>query len=216
MKRKDLSDGISPTSLRRFPKYRAIAEALGEQGWDYITSADLARACDMQEILVRKDLAQAGVKGRQHRGYPIKDVVPALTEVLGWDTPRKMMLVGAGRMAGVLSGFTQFAKCNLSIAFAVDNDPAKIGQSLNGIPIISMEELAQRQQEDPVRLAILAVPVTVAQQVVDKLVAMGVRAIMNFTHAAVTAERGVDIVDANIISGMAELCHGLALRELKA
>ena len=38
---------ISPTSLKRFPKYRAIAESLAKLGWDYITSADLARACDM-------------------------------------------------------------------------------------------------------------------------------------------------------------------------
>lgn len=200
---------ISPTSLKRFPKYRAIAESLAKLGWDFITSADLARACDMQEVLVRKDLAQTGIVGRPHHGYLIQPLIAAINRVLGWDSPRKIIMVGAGWCASSVTVFNVFAECQMSFAFAIDTDPAKIGQTLNGMPIVSPEEARRRLAEEPVELALLAVPVAVAQKVTDELLTMGVRAILNFTPAALTVPENAKVVDANLLPQLAELSFGL-------
>ena len=87
---------LSPTTLKRFPRYLALARALQEQGWDYIKSADIARACDIQEILVRKDLLQTGVRGRQHCGYPIAALTKAIVNMIGWNRSRRAIIVGTG------------------------------------------------------------------------------------------------------------------------
>lgn len=200
---------ISPTSLKRFPKYRAIAESLAKLGWDYITSADLARACDMQEVLVRKDLAQTGIVGRPHHGYLIQPLIAAINRVLGWDSPRKVIMVGAGWLASSVTAFHVFPECQMSFAFAIDTDPAKIGQTLNGMPIVSPEEARRRLAEEPVGLALLAVPVAVAQKVTDELLTMGVRAILNFTPAALTVPENAKVVDANLSPFLAELSFSL-------
>ena len=201
--------GLSPTSLRRFPKYRAVAQSLADEGWDYITSADLARACDMQEILVRKDLAQTGVVGRRHRGYPIGDVIRRLDEAMGWTRPRRVAIVGAGHLARMLVAFPAFARCGISFAFAVDVDPLKVGGEIGGVPVISPEEAVGRQQTDPVRMAMLAVPTEVAQAATDRMVAAGVRAIMNFTSVTLSVPDGVAVADADILPVLAVLCHAL-------
>lgn len=201
---------ISPTSLKRFPKYRAIAQALGNLGWDYITSADLARACDMQEVLVRKDLAQTGVVGRPHYGYQIKALIASVNRVLGWDRPRKAFFVGAGWLASSVSLYPVFTECNIQFAFAVDTDPQKIGTQMNGIPVISGQEAVVRLAEEPIGLALLSVPVSAAQSVTDELVKAGVKAILNFTPAAITVPDGVAVVDANLYPFLAELCFSLA------
>lgn len=200
---------VSPTSLKRFPKYRAVSQALAEQGWDYITSADLARVCAMQEVLVRKDLAQTGVVGRPHHGYRIDALIASVNRVLGWDTPRRIFIVGAGWLASSVTAYPVFRECKLSFAYAVDSDPAKIGQKMNGMPIISFEEAAARLEAEPLQLALLSVPVTVAQSVTDRLVSLGVKAILNFTPAALAVPEGVKVVDANLSPFLAELCFSL-------
>ena len=200
---------LSPTSLRRFPKYRAVAQALVDQGWDYITSGDIARACDMQEILVRKDLAQTGVVGRRRCGYPLKELVRALTNTIGWNQHHRIVVMGAGRLAEALVELPAFAKCNISFSFAADPNPAKVGGELCGIPIISDEEAYRRLAKDPIRLAILTVPTEVAQAVSDRLVKVGVRAIMNFTAVTLTVPDGVEVVEADVLPYLAVLSHAL-------
>lgn len=200
---------ISPTSLRRFPKYLAIAKVLLAEGWTYITSADLARACDMQEILVRKDLSQTGIAGKQHCGYFINEVISVLTNVVGWDRHNRMIVVGAGRMAHSLVGFSDIAKCNVSYEFMVDNDPMKIGTCVEGVPVISNEDAIMRLKENPIRLAAITVPPEKAQVIADMLVSLGVKAIMNFTSVTLTVPDDVKVSDADIFPHLATLTHWL-------
>lgn len=200
---------LSPTSLRRFPKYRAVAQALLDQGWDYITSADLARACDMQEILVRKDLAQTGVAGRRSCGYPIKELVRGLTNTIGWDRSHRIVVFGAGRLAEALVEMPAFVKCNLSFVFAADVNPGRIGGAIGGVPIVSDEEAFARLSTEPVSMAIVTVPPEVAQTVTDRLVKVGVRAILNFTGITLTVPDGVTVAEADVLPQLAILCNAL-------
>lgn len=200
---------LSPTSLRRFPRYRAIAKTLLDQGCDYITSADLARACDMKEILVRKDLAQTGVAGRRSCGYPIRELVTGLTNTIGWDRPHRVVVIGAGHLAEAIVEMPSFAKCNISFVFAADVSLDRIGETIGGVPVISEEEAFRRLAEDPVQMAIVTVPTEVAQSVTDRLVEFGVRAILNFTGIRLTVPEGVTVAESDVLPPLAILCNAL-------
>lgn len=82
------SEQIPDNVLRRLPKYLAVAQVLEGMGWDFVTSADLARACEVKEMLVRKDLAWTGVVGRPRFGYPIHGLIGAILDVVGWNRQR--------------------------------------------------------------------------------------------------------------------------------
>jgi len=206
---------ISPTSLRRFPKYRDVAAVLGGLGWDYITSADLARACAMQEVLVRKDLAQTGVVGRPHYGYSIRDLMDAVVRTLGWDQPLKMIIVGAGKMAAHVAQVSEFAHDNISFVFAIDNDPAKIGGMMGALPVLDYDQAAERIKSEGIKMAALIVPLEVAQSAADKLVELGIVSILNYTPAAIVVPEHVVVEDASVSPQLATLSYWIKPKEDK-
>lgn len=200
---------IPEITLRRYSKYLAFAEALAKEEWDFVTSADIARACDVKEMLIRKDMAYTGVTGRPHFGYPIPGLIEALKEVLGWDRPRKLVLVGAGKVAETLITVFPFANYNVTPSLVVSLEAEAVGTEVAGVPVVSLEELRQRQQQDPVTLAVLAVEGSKVQIVADDLVAHGVKAIWNFTSVSLTVPEGITVVDAGIAADLAVLCRCL-------
>lgn len=208
-------DGEIPeATLRRYPKYLAFARALAEQEWDYVTSADIARACDVTEMLIRKDMTFTGVTGRPHLGYPILGLIAALTEAIGWDRPRRLVIAGAGKVSETLADVFPFARYNVTPTLVVSEDPAFLGKEIHGMPVVSPEEFRRRQQEDPVSLAVLTTGGSRAQHVSDDLVEHGVKAIWNFTDTSLTVPSDVVVVDAAISSDLAVLSRCLTARSL--
>ena len=201
---------ISPTTLKRLPRYLAVSKALAAEGWEYITSGDLARACDMQEILVRKDVLQTGVAGHKSHGYPVGEMISILTSVLGWDRPYRAVMIGSGHLAQTLMDFPVFVNQGVTFAFVADSDPARVGAEICGKPILPLVEAEKSIREEEIRLAVLAVSPEQAQPVADRLIAAGITAIMNFTPMTVIAPEGVTVSDADFTPSLAELTHSLS------
>lgn len=219
MRKKTNGLDMPEITLRRFPKYLEVARALSETGWDYVTSSDISRACDVPEVLVRKDLSWTGVTGRPHSGYPIDGLIGAINDVLGWNRRRKMVLVSDRRLAETLLVSFPFDRYGVEASVVLDTDirpepSADAGPepsaAIAGVPVVGEAEFLARQQQEPVRLALLAVPVRMVQQMADRLVAAGVMALWNFAPVSITAPEGVHVVDADIASGLAVLCRKLA------
>ena len=82
------SEQIPDNVLRRLPKYLAVSQVLEGMGWDFVTAADLVRACEVKEMLVRKELAWTGVGGRPGFGYAIDGLMGAILDVVGWNRLR--------------------------------------------------------------------------------------------------------------------------------
>ena len=201
--------GCPIITLRRLPRYLAFAEAMAGQEWEYVTSADIARACDVGELLVRKDLSYVDISGRPHCGYPISQFIKALKDVIGWNTLRPLALIAGENMSKTLISGFPFARYGVKVAVIVNAELASKGPSFNGIPVVTAPEFAERQKTDPVRLALLAVPVEIAQHAADDLISWGVKALWNFTAIRLAADPGAKIVDAELGADLAELANSL-------
>lgn len=205
-------DLIPDITIGRFPKYLAVARALAEQDWDYITSSDMARACDMHEVLVRKELAKTGVVGRKHRGFRICDLIKAIERIIAWTTPREAVIVGTGPTAFLITHTKRISHQGLHFVYAVSSVPGDVGGGLGDLEVVSFETFAARQAaEKPVRLAVLASRFATAQHDADMLVASGVKAIWNFTAATLAVPPDVKVVDSDLNPGLAVLCNSLRL-----
>ena len=206
-------DQIPDITIGRFPKYLAVARALAEQDWDYITSSDMARACDMHEVLVRKELARTGVVGRKHRGFRIHDLIKAIERIIAWTTPRDAVVVGTGPTASLLIHSPRITNQGLRFVYAVSPFQNEAGGGLGDLEVVSFETFAARQAaaEKPVRLAALASRFSTAQHDTDMLVASGVKAIWNFTAATLAVPPDVKVVDSDLNPGLAVLCNSLRL-----
>lgn len=189
--------------------YYFLGERPGEDSPETVSSGQIAKFLNMDDTLVRKDLAALGVRGHPRIGFKTHEVLAAIRNVLGFEKTNKAIVVGTGRLGGALAAYSGFSKCSLFIVAAFDSDPQKQGSVLAGTVVQPMENLEAVIQRHNVRLAILTVPADPAQEIADRLVRAGIRAIWNFAPKALVVPSGVVVRHEHIVAGLAELAYHL-------
>jgi redox-sensing transcriptional repressor len=174
-----------------------------------VSSAEIAKFLNMDDTLVRKDLASVGVRGYPRVGFRATEVLAAIRELLGFNRTYRAIIVGAGRMGGALASSTDFSQLGLQVVAVFDNDIEKHGMVLGGIEVQPMVYLEAVVQQMDVRLAILTVPAEPAQGITDRLVRAGVQAIWSFAPTALVTPESVVVRHEHIAVGLAEVAYHL-------
>lgn len=193
-------------SIRRLPSYLHIIRQSKDEGNEYISGTVIAQELHLEPIQVRKDLAITGIVGKPKKGYPVVALMAAIEHFLGWDEVQQAVLVGAGNLGTALTGYQEFQFHGLDICAAFDQDPAKIGQSIHGVPILSLDTISIQIKSLKASIAILTVPSAQAQGVTDLLVEAGITAIWNFTNVKLKVPDSVIVQKEDLTSGYAMLC----------
>jgi redox-sensing transcriptional repressor len=145
----------------------------------------------MTPAQIRKDLSFFGKFGRQGRGYNVSQLHSELKQILGLDKTWLMALVGVGRLGRAILDYKGFAPEGFKIAAAFEKEPNLIGKKISGVPIEDIAELETSLKDKKVDIAIVAVPSSDAQAVIDKLVRSGIKAVLNYAPVCVRVSPGV-------------------------
>ena len=178
-------------------------------GQENISTTHIANALELDQVQVRKDLAVTGVTGRPRIGYSVQQLVESIQNYLGWNMTRDAVLVGVGHLGTALLGYRAFEQHGLRIVAAFDGDFNKVGQSVHGIPVLPMSSLESTARRLEVKLGILTVPATEANEVAQKMVASGIKGIWNFTSVALSMPKGTAVQNEDLSTGLAVLCRKL-------
>ncbi len=173
----------------RLSLYVRQLNALARDGVTTVSSNELGQALGLTPAQVRKDLASVGQLGFPGVGYRVALLAAELRRALGTDRDWKIALVGVGHLGSALIRHKGFREQGFVIAATFDKDPALHGRTVEGLTIRPVEEIGAVVGREGIRLAMIAVPAEAAQDVADRLVAAGVKGILNF--AAV----GLDVRD---------------------
>lgn len=195
--------------LERLTQYHQIALRAGEDGNENLSSGFLSGILDVDETLVRKDMAAVGIVGKPRVGYSTGQIIRKLEETMGLSQNTDAVLIGCGGIGSALLRYPGFRKYGLRIAAAFDADYQKVNQRIGDYVILPMEKCRSVIKTFQVKVAILAVPAGVAQETVDWLVQRGIRAIWNFAPIHLNAPDNVIIRNENLALGLAELIHHL-------
>lgn len=195
--------------LERIARYYQIATREGEEGSGFISSGFLAELLGIDATLVRKDMAVAGITGRPKVGYPIGEMLARLDQLLGLTDRHDAILIGCGDLGSAIARYPGFAKYGLKIAALFDTDPAKIGRSVGGLTVASMDKCESFIQIFRIEIAVLTTPASVSQDLADFLVARGIKAIWNFAPVHVRVPSHVVVRNENLAIGLAQLIHKL-------
>jgi redox-sensing transcriptional repressor len=193
-------------SIRRLPSYLHIIRQSKDEGNEYISGTVIAQELHLEPIQVRKDLAITGIVGKPKKGYPVVALMAAIEHFLGWDEMQQAVLIGAGNLGTALAGYPEFQYHGLHICAAFDQDPAKIGKTIHGVPVLSLETMQIQIRNLKADIAILTVPSAHAQEVTDQLVSAGITAIWNFTNVKLKVPDSVIVQKEDLTSGYAMLC----------
>ena len=200
---------ISESAVRRLSLYLRFLQEADAAGTETISSGELARRGGTTSAQVRKDLSLFGSFGKRGMGYSVRELLREIRSILGLTRSWKVALVGAGRLGAALFSYRDFEARGFHIRSVFDADPAKIGGAIGGLTIRADEEMDRTLRENPVDIAIVAVPADAAQQVVDRLVHAGVRGILNFAPVRLRVPKGVTLRNVDVTLELEGLAFAL-------
>ncbi len=200
MERKEISKAV----LKRLPGYLAYLKNMPEGSSAYISATALANALGMGEVQVRKDLAQVSDGGRPKIGYLRERLIDDISQFLGYDNTTDAILVGAGKLGQALLDYSGFDAYGLNILAAFDTKPSA-DHTEGGRPILQMEQLEKFCRTNKVLMGIITVPAQHAQQVCDRLIACGIKAIWTFAPVHLDVPDHILVQNENMATSLAVL-----------
>ena len=177
--------------IGRLPIYlRALTHML-EEGQQITASKEMAERLGISSAQIRKDLSHFGEFGKQGMGYDIAHLRDQIKRILKVDRIWDAALVGAGDLGHAIVQYGGFEGRGFRVACVFDNNPQKIGRRLGRFQICDVAEMSEKLQEMGIKIAIVAVPASAAQAVVNDLVGGGIKAIL--TYAPITVSVPPDV-----------------------
>jgi redox-sensing transcriptional repressor len=197
---------IPKISLQRLPVYLNYLRALPcEKQTEYISSGAIAKALGYGEVLVRKDLAYTDCVGKPKVGYSKDELIAALEEYLCCNNKSNAVIVGVGALGRALMGYGGYYHYGIEIVAAFDSDPEKVGTFIADKPVLAVSDIKEGVAQYGATLAIIAVPSTSAQNVADKLIAAGIKAILNFAPVQLKVGDEVHVTNIDVAANLAVL-----------
>jgi redox-sensing transcriptional repressor len=184
---------IPEATVGRLPRYLRALIGLAEEGTSVASSDELAAAAGVTSAKVRKDLSHLGSYGTRGVGYDVAYLIHQIRRELGLTQDWGIAIVGIGNLGHALANYRGFAARGFRVAALVDVDPAKIGERIEDLEVAHIDRLPELVRERRIAIAIVATPATAADEVVEKIVEAGIRSILNFAPAPVTAPPGVSV-----------------------
>jgi redox-sensing transcriptional repressor len=184
---------IPEATVNRLPVYLRSLYELAEARTTTISSERLAEMAGVNAAKVRKDLSYLGSYGTRGVGYDVQYLLFQMSRELGLTQDWPVVIVGVGNLGHALANYRGFGDRGFPVAALVDADPARVGEAIGPLRIRHVDELPAIVGELGVAIGVVATPATSAQEVVDRLVAAGVRSILNFAPASVVVPETVSL-----------------------
>ncbi len=209
MTAKKESPPISVQTLRRLPLYLNHLKSLDSENIKIISCPAIAKALNLNEVLVRKDLASIKSGGRPRTGYLLEKLITDLEMYLGYGNVDEAVLAGVGHLGRALLSYKGFETYGLNIVVGFDTDDRIIGTEVGGKKILPLEKLTGLCKRMHVNIGIITVPPDKAQAVCDLMVSAGIQAIWNFAPVKLVVPDDILVQNENMASSLAVLSKHL-------
>jgi redox-sensing transcriptional repressor len=204
---------IADSTVRRLSAYLRFLEDFETRGLSTISSDELAKRGGTTSAQVRKDLSFFGSFGKRGLGYSVPELASQLREILGLGKEWRVVIVGAGKIGAALAQYRGFRQRGFSILAAYDNNQDKIGKKLEGIPVRDIDQLEKDIPREKPDIVVLTVPSDQAQALLDRVVRLGIKAVLNFAPTQLQSPPDVTVKTVNMAMELEGLSFALTNRD---
>ena len=184
---------IPDATVARLPEYLRALTDLAERGISSVSSEELAGVAGVRSAKLRKDLSHLGSYGVRGVGYEVEMLAHEISRELGVTQDRPVAIVGLGNLGQALAAYSGFATRGFRVVALMDRDREVVGQEVAGMIVGSVDDLEQIVTGSGVAIGVIATPASSAQPVCDRLVAVGVRSVLNFAPCVLSVPEGVAV-----------------------
>jgi len=187
------SEKIPDIIIGRLPIYLRALQRLSEKGIQTTSSQELGELVGISAAQIRKDISQFGEFGKQGTGYSIPFLIENLRDILKVDRVWEVVIVGMGDIGHALAHYNGFANRGFHVNMVFDNDPKKVGQKVGDFQVLDAGSMIEKTKQHKIKVAMLCVPATSAQDAADQLVKAGVKAILNYAPISLNVPEDVHV-----------------------
>ncbi len=208
---------IPEATIKRLSIYLRCLKKLEEEGNIVVSSQNLADTCCVNSTQIRKDLSYFGEFGTRGVGYNIKTLQEDIKKILGLDTTWNMILVGFGNLGKALLHYKGFNESGYKWVGVFDNDKDLIGQKVfDNLYVEDFEKLDNKKiKEINPDFAVITTPPDVAQDVVNKLILLGIKYFLNFAPTKIKVPDNILLKNVFIIAEFDNLVYNISKIENK-
>ena len=207
------ADKVPEPTLRRLPWYLSNIKLMKEKGEQYVSSTQISKEINIDASQIAKDLSYVNISGRTRVGYNIDALIEVLESFLGFTNMHKAFLFGVGSLGAALLRDSGLHHFGLEIVAAFDVNPELVGEDLNGIPIFHSDDFEAKMKEYDVNIGVLTVPINIAQEITDKMVDGGIKAVWNFTPFRIRVPENIVVQNTSLYAHLAVMFNRLNFNE---
>jgi redox-sensing transcriptional repressor len=204
---------IPEATVMRLSIYSRFLHQLSDESIETVSSDEIAKGVGVSSAQVRKDLAYFGEFGTRGVGYKVEELYGNLMSILGLDQMWNVIIIGAGKLGSALALYQGFSDRGFKVSAILDIDEKKIGSRLDGVIIEPLEVLNQKVKEYNVNIGMVSVPASGAQDVTDKLVQAGIKAILNFSPRVLKVPNDVILRNVDLSVNLEVLSFNLVFNK---
>lgn len=201
---------ISELTTNRLSVYLRCLNALADEGERTVSSDIMAKRFHLNSAQIRKDLAYFGEFGVRGVGYYVKELRDHLTKILGLDRKRMVGIIGAGRLGTALADYQGLDQSNFEVVALFDTNEKKIGERIGNVRVYDFRDFGEIAEHEKIDLAVIAVPASSAQNVLDKVTEAGIKAILNFAPTPLKKSSGTKLKTVDLTISLESLSYFLA------
>ena len=207
------ADKVPEPTLRRLPWYLSNIKLMKEKGEQYVSSTQISKEINIDASQIAKDLSYVNISGRTRVGYNIDALIEVLESFLGFTNMHKAFLFGVGSLGGALLRDLGLRHFGLEIVAAFDVNPELVGKDLGGIPIFHSDDFEAKMKEYDVNIGVLTVPINIAQEITNKMVDGGIKAVWNFTPFRIRVPENIVVQNTSLYAHLAVMFNRLNFNE---
>lgn len=204
---KDMIREIPRATAKRLPIYHRYLRFLQNAGKKRISSTELSDAVKVDSATIRRDFSYFGALGKRGYGYDVDYLLDFFSKTLNQDRLTTVGLIGVGKLGNALLNYNFRKNSNTRVGAAFDVNEEMVGKILSGVPVYSMDELEEQIEAQDIEIVILTVPQDTALSVVNRLVKVGIKGILNFTPLRFDVPRNVRVQNVDLTNELQTLIY---------
>jgi redox-sensing transcriptional repressor len=207
---------ISSAVIKRLPRYRRFLRVLLREGVSRVSSGRLSDITGYTASQIRQDFNNFGGFGQQGYGYNVQDLYDGITTILGLDTERHMVIVGAGNLGRALAGFPWRQRDSFTVDGIFDNSPDVVGRKVGEYTVGSMSDLKKYLKNNTPDVGVITTNGQGAQDACDILVKGGVKGIWDFAPVDLELPDDIPLQYVHLNDSLHELIYYITNAEHNA
>ena len=200
---------LNRQTVERLVTYCRLLRSLPDDSPANISATTIAQRLGLNQVLVRKDLAEISGSGKPKVGYFTQDLLSEIEEALGYNNTNSALLVGVGNLGRALLSYGGFEECGVNIEYAFDSNPEIGGKVFGNVTVLPSEKLSNMLERTQIHIGIITVGAENAQMVCDQLTAGGIKAIWNFAPLRLNVPQNVMVRNENMAFSLSLLSQHL-------